>query len=285
VIVCYAAGGGLGHLTRVRAFLHTMRPGREAVVLTSSPFAADPRVVGPYPVVCPPPGADPGPWFVGALADLAPTELVVDAFPGGRYGELTASSVPASVGAVTHLARLLRWTRYRAVATGPLPRYDHTWLLEPLAADHHAALAAVSGTLGPLDLVDPPPVDVGMIDDGAWLIVHSGPAAEVAELVGYAGQTAEVEGLRPRLVLVSPVGHPGVTRYDAYPAWPLFARAARIITAAGCNAVRQAAPWRDRHRMVPFPRLFDDQFTRAARARHAGVSSTRRRTGRPDPAP
>lgn len=280
MIVCYAAGGGLGHLTRVRAFLHTMRPGHEAVILTSSPFAADPRVVGPHRTVCAPPGADPGPWFVATLAglaDLAPVELVVDAFPGGRYGELTAASVPASVGTVTHLARLLRWTRYRAVATGPLPRYDRTWLLEPLAPDHHAALAAVSDAIGPLDLADPPAPDGPRVDDGAWLVVHSGPAAEVAELVGYAEQTAAVEGVRPRLVLVSPVDHPGITRVDVYPAWPLFARAARIVTAAGCNVVRQAAPWWDRHRMVPFPRLFDDQFARAR--------TTRLRRDPPDRAP
>jgi hypothetical protein len=280
VIVCYAAGGGLGHLTRARAFLHTVHPGREAVILTSSPFAADPRVVGPHRTVGPPPGADPGPWFVSALRDLAPTELVVDAFPGGRYGELTAASVPASVGSVTHLARLLRWTRYRAVATGPLPRFDRTWLLEPLTADHHADLAATSGVMAPLDLVDPPG-DGPALDDGAWLVVHSGPAAEVAELVGYAGETAALEGVRPRLVLVSPVAHPGVDRLDLYPAWPLFAGAARIVTAAGCNVVRQAAPWRDRHRMVPFPRLFDDQFTRAARARR----STPPPTGPPDRGP
>jgi hypothetical protein len=91
----------------------------------------------------------------------------------------------------------------------------------------------------------------------------------VAELVGYAEETAAAEGVLPRLVLVSPpeVAPDGVYRLDAYPAWPLFAHASRIISAAGWNIVRQAAPWRDRHRMLPFPRLFDDQFTRAARAR------------------
>lgn len=275
MIVCYAAGGGLGHLTRVRAFLHTVHPGREAVILTSQP--ADPRVVGPHRTACPPPGVDPGSWFVAALAGLAPGELVVDAFPGGRYGELTPASLPASLRTTTHLARLLQWTRYRAVATGPLPRYDHTWCVEPLTADHHTAL----GTVAPLELVDPAPAAGAGLDEGAWLVVHSGPAGEVAELVGYATQAAELEGVRPRLVLVSPVAHPGVDRLDLYPAWPLFAHAARIVTAAGCNVVRQAAPWRDRHRMVPFPRLFDDQFTRAARARR----STPPPTGPPDRGP
>ncbi|GIJ55708.1 hypothetical protein [Virgisporangium aurantiacum] len=268
MIACYAAGGGLGHLTRVRAFLHAMRPGRDAVILTSSPHAGDPRVVGPHRTVKVPPGAS----YLTALAELAPTELIVDAFPGGLYGELTPSALPASIRTTTHLARLLQWTRYRAVATRPLPRYDQTWTVEPLTGEHHADLAAVSTAMAPLDLVDPRPADVPALDGDAWLIVHSGPAAEVAELIAYAEETAAAEGLPPssrRLVLVAPPGieDPRVRRLDVYPAWPLFARASRIITAAGCNAVRQAAPWRDRHRMIPFPRLFDDQFTRAARAR------------------
>jgi len=273
MIVCYAAGGGLGHLTRIRAFLHMMRPGREAVILTSSSHARDPRVVGPHRAIGPPPGADPAAWYVSTLRDLAPAELIVDAFPGGLHGELTPASVPASVRTRTHLARLLRWTRYRAVAVGPLPRYDHTWCVEPLTDDHHADLAAVSDAMAPLDLVDPPTTDVPVLDpvytDGAWLVVHSGPAAEVAELVGYAEETAALEGVLPRLVVVSPpeVAPGGVYRVDAYPAWPLFPHASRIISAAGCNIVRQTAPWRDRHRMLPFPRLFDDQYTRAARAR------------------
>jgi hypothetical protein len=108
-----------------------------------------------------------------------------------------------------------------------------------------------------------------------WLIVHAGPGTEIAELVGYAREMADLEGVRPRLTLVSPgprpdVLPPEVAHLDVYPAWPLFGSAARIITAAGCNAVRQLAPWRDRHRMMPFPRRFDDQYARAARVRAAG---------------
>lgn len=259
----------MGHLTRIRAFLHMMRPGHDAVILTSSRYATDPRVVGPHRTLGPPPGADPGRWYVSTVDSLAPDELIVDAFPGGLYGELTPASLPPAT-TLTHLARLLRWTAYRTVAAGPLPHYDRTWCVEPLTADHHADIAAVSGAVVPLDLVDPPAEDVPALDDGAWLIVHSGPAAEVAELVGYAQETASVEGARPRFVVVSPLRHAGVRSLDAYPAWPLFPRASRIITAAGCNAVRQTAPWRARHRMIPFPRLFDDQFTRAARARGTG---------------
>ena len=90
VIVCYAAGGGLGHLTRIRAFLHTMRPGRERgrssrrrrTPLTRASSVRTGRSDRRRP-------GRPGRWYVAALAELAPRELVVDAFPGGLYGELT----------------------------------------------------------------------------------------------------------------------------------------------------------------------------------------------------
>jgi hypothetical protein len=40
-----------------------------------------------------------------------------------------------------------------------------------------------------------------------------------------------------------------------------------IITGCGFNAMRQTLPYRERHRFIPFPRRYDDQFLRAARRR------------------
>ena len=296
MIVCYAEGGGLGHLTRVAAYLATVYPGRPATVLSSSPHALDPRATGGHPVLTPPAGLpvrDLTGWLGATLAALHPSELVVDAFPRGLRGELTAAVAPRGTR-VTHLARLLRWDAYRAataavgaaaertagdrgVAGVPL-HFDRTWCLEPLHPEHRAWLAEVSEELSPLELVDPAPVrspDPEGVATGAWLVVHGGPPVEVAELLRYARDTARLEGVRPRVVLVSgcapeelpPELLTGVTLLTAHPAWPLFARAGRLVTAAGFNAVRQAAPWRERHRMLPFPRRFDDQFTRARDAR------------------
>jgi len=39
MIVCYANGGGLGHLTRIRAYLHTTGWDGPVTILTGSPFA------------------------------------------------------------------------------------------------------------------------------------------------------------------------------------------------------------------------------------------------------
>jgi hypothetical protein len=255
LIACYAAGGGLGHLTRLRAYLHTLAVDDEVVVLSDSPYAADPRVSSGWTV---------RPVSTG-LAALAPDELVVDAFPAGLKGELTR--LPSGIR-VTHLARLLRWDAYRPLLPSDPPRFDRTYVLEPLDPAHEAHLRAVSDVVAPLVLDDPPsaPLDV----DG-WVIVHSGPDAETLELLAYARDMAAMEGADPPLTLVSPHrpdGLPdGVAHLDVYPAGPPGPGVERIVTAAGFNSVRQFAPWRDRHRMLPFPRSLDDQFARAARAR------------------
>ena len=41
MIVVYALGGGLGHLTRVRAALFTLGRHEPVTIITSSPFATD----------------------------------------------------------------------------------------------------------------------------------------------------------------------------------------------------------------------------------------------------
>ncbi|WP_433516934.1 hypothetical protein ACQP2T_16080 [Nonomuraea sp. CA-143628] len=248
MIVCYARGGGLGHLTRVRAYLHTVHPGAPATIRTEWP--RDPAVL--------------------ARAD----EIVVDAFPAGLDGEIEAA-VPRGPR-VVHLARLLRWDAYRPLIPARPPRFHRTWLAEPVSDPHLAYLESVSDEVVPLALADPPAPPAAAPEDrltasGDWLIVHSGPPGEILELVAYARESAVLEGLSPRLVLVSPAAPPGLPAGVAHlavrPAWPLFASAGRIVSAAGFNVVRQAAPYRHKHRMVPFPRRFDDQFTRAARAR------------------
>ena len=294
MIVCYANGDGLGHLTRVRAYLHTrslLAPVRDEpiTILTGSPFAGDPRVTGGHPVLSAPGGLDRAGltrWIRATLAGLRPAELVVDAFPAGLAGELTARAIPAGTR-VVHLARLLRWDAYRPLLPPEPPGFAETWLVEPVTAEHEAYLRSVSAMVAPLELIEPP-VGSGTGAPGAprgtpttmpegWLIVHAGPVPEVTELIGYAREMADLEGVRPRLALISP--HPpdplppDLAHLDVYPAWPLFASAERIITAAGCNIVRQLARWPGQHRVLPFPRRFDDQFARAARVRARAVRS------------
>jgi hypothetical protein len=258
VILYYAIGGGLGHLVRARAVQHTLGLEEDAAVLTASPFADDPRVVGPLPVLRVPGELDRDRvglrrWLGGLVAAERPERLIVDAFPAGVLGELGDLDVP-----VDHVARLLRWPKYARRLDGPLPRFETTYVVEPLHPDHGVALKAASERMVPLVLVDPPapPRDDAA---GAALVVHSGPDDEVDALVALARSTGH-----PVLV-----ARPGGD-LDVHPAAALFADAAEIVTGAGFNAMRQAAPYRERHRFIAFPRPLDDQRARAQLAPAGG---------------
>ncbi len=244
-------GGGLGHLTRARAFLHTTgldgdRGGLRALLGRT-------------------------------IAELGVRRLVVDALPAGILGELADFSPPGLE--IWHVARLLKWERYTADASVRLPRFDRTLVVEELHEDHRRALDVFSDEVHELELADPRSAAPEPIEPPYVLVVHVGPDEETVDLVGYAREVAAVEGSTARIVLTAPT-RPAtlpdeVAWLDVFPATGLFARAERIVTAAGFNAVRQTDPFRSKRFLVPYPRRFDDQFTRAARARipeHRGIA-------------
>jgi hypothetical protein len=293
VILYYAVGGGLGHLTRARAVLHTLGIRERVTLLTASRHADDPRVTGDSAVLRAPNGLARDParyarWLRAAIERVGPTGIYVDAFPAGIVGEWGAGALSSPGVPVVHVARLLRWHAYRARVPGTPPRFARTLAVEPLGPEHEQFLRRHSEEVRSLDLVDPDGAAEAELPSGArawlargerprWLVVHAGPEHEVAELIGYAREVAWAEGCAPRLALVArvaPAALPAdVAHLDVYPATPLFAEADRIVTACGFNAMRQTAPWRARHRFVPFPRAYDDQFLRAARRRAGGVAA------------
>jgi hypothetical protein len=264
VILYYALGGGLGHLTRARKVLEAL--GTEATLLTASRFAGDPRVTGELPVLRVPRnlGHDRRrfrDWLEGALAALRPAELIVDSFPGGILGELCGMTLPPA----RHVARRLRWEVYAQRLTGPLPRYDVNYELEPLSAEHARAL------VGPVERLGLPiaPAGAPLLDEPHWVVVHSGPNHELERLLAH---TADA----PRIVVVSPrrpARLPERAQWrDVYPVAPHLAHAQGIVTAAGFNLMQETAHLRDRHTFVAFERALDDQFARSGAERAAGLA-------------
>jgi hypothetical protein len=264
VILYYALGGGLGHLTRARKVLEAL--GTDATLLTASRFADDPRVTGGLPVLRVPRqlGRDRDrfrDWLDGTLAALRPAELIVDSFPGGILGELCGMALPPA----RHVARRLRWADYAERLNGPLPRYDVIYELEPLAAEHAQALT------GPVERLRLPvaPAGTPLLDEPHWLVVHSGPDHELGRLIELAADA-------PRIVVVSPRRPARLPRRaqwrDVYPVAPHLAHAQRIVTAAGFNLMQETAHLRDRHTFEPFERALDDQFARSGAERAAGLA-------------
>ena len=225
-------GGGLGHLTRARAFLHTLGLERDAVIVTDSPFAGDKRVVGDIAVV-------------RELPDDG--HLVLDTFPAGLLGDIETRDAD-------YVARYVRWDRY-TLPENP-PRIGRAYILEPLHPEQERYVRErAEVVIENFELCDPPAAaqDLPELPPGYVMVVHSGPAWECEELFAYAREVCQAEGVGGPIVAV-----------DVYPATLLAPRATRIYTAGGFNAMRQFG--RDpRHRPLPFERRFDDQYARVAR--------------------
>ncbi len=297
-LLYYAVGGGLGHLTRARAWLHTTGQTSQATILTASAFATDRRVVGDIPVISIPPSLSSDPvgyrrWLAATIDRCAPEQLVLDAFPCGILGEFADASFLDGI-TLNYVARLLRWHLYEPLlgtstsssgasssllsdhdspgSTTP-PRFGTTWRVEALTDPHNAWLREHSEEIIDIDLVDPPmpsPDDaiatLRAIDAPLWLVVHSGPISEIDELLAYAHEMKSTERSRAEIVLIAPIppSDPSlkILRLDVYPVVPLFPLAERIVTGRGYNIVRQTQPWRHRQRSIPFPRRYDDQAQR-----------------------
>ncbi|MBE2315584.1 hypothetical protein DVA67_006330 [Solirubrobacter sp. CPCC 204708] len=242
MILYYALGGGLGHLTRARKVLGDRE---DAVLLTASKHARDPRVTAGRPVIPVPRrlGEDRDAfraWLRALLDDLQPDELLVDAFPGGILGELCGLELPRA----RLVARALRWDAYAPRLDGPLPRYQAVHALEPLPY-------APPGPITPLTLPHAAP-GAALHDGPHTLVVHAGPEHELDQLLAHA---------RGKTLVIHP------KHLDVYPAEPHLVHAEHIVTAAGFNAIHETAPHRDRHTAVPLPRALDDQYARAAMIR------------------
>jgi hypothetical protein len=259
MIVYYAVGGGLGHVTRARRVLDALRI-EDAVIVAS--VKADGRVTGRYP-----------------LLDSIPGDaerIIVDAFPLGIRGELAGIGVP-----LDYVARLLRWDEYRRCVPDPLPRFGTMYVVEEVT---HSVLSERVVELS-LQIDDRSSNSEYRIENeeflirnsefairnSYWLVVHSGPEEEVRELIAYAEELQRIEGDRSEIVVATQCDIEG--RVDVIPATPLYAQAKRIVSAAGFNVMLETEPWRDKHHVVPMPRRFDDQFARAARRRRYDASS------------
>ncbi|MFP5247444.1 MAG: hypothetical protein ACLGH0_12185 [Thermoanaerobaculia bacterium] len=251
MILYYAMGGGLGHLTRGRRVLE--RLGIEAAFVTASPYARDPRVTGGFPVIEVPAQLEHDADAHRAwIRSLKAERILVDSFPGGIQGELCGiDDVP-----MDYVARLLKWSEYRKAVPGKLPQFETTYVVEELTHE-------VSGKTVPLNLAEwrdglsaRPKGDDDGLRARRSIVIHSGPDKEVNELLAYA----EDLGYRDPTV---------ITRCETYPATSLFENASHIISAAGFNVMLETEPFRHKHSVLPFPRRFDDQYTRAARRKAA----------------
>jgi hypothetical protein len=271
MILYYAVGGGLGHLTRARRVLERLGLQDDAAIVTATPDARDERITGGITIVDVPPHLDRSPeacrtWLHDLVRHRRPERLLVDVFPGGIQGELCGLDVCP----MDYVARLLRWDEYRCAVPAELPRFATTYVVEELTPPHAAFVREHSDQVVALDLTPMSSQYDHEATDPYWLIVHSGPETEVRELVAYASELRALNAAPPRIIVAARCRlllPDGFEHADTYPAAPLFEAADRVISAAGFNVMLEMEPWREKHAVIPFARRFDDQHLRAARRR------------------
>ncbi|MEO8362368.1 MAG: hypothetical protein ABI672_20240 [Vicinamibacteria bacterium] len=250
----YAVGGGLGHQARAQRVLRALGLDH-AEIMTSADLPADlegdreahrrwlePRTRGRH--------------------------VIVDAFPAGIQGELSGIE-----GATfDHVARLLRWKSYREAVPFDPPYFATTYVVEGLDGEHEAMIRANSERVVTLALSPPLPSEPEVSLAAPYsLIVHSGPTPEVEELVAYARELGDhAFHVVTRCDVALPEGFHRLTTDRPF---DYFERAERLVTAAGFNVMLETEPWRHKRHIVPFPRRYDDQFLRAARARRPTPAS------------
>ncbi|MBM3768731.1 MAG: hypothetical protein FJW32_25400 [Acidobacteria bacterium] len=161
--------------------------------------------------------------------------VITDAFPHGPRDEWRNTNTP-----LLHIARRLKIPR-------SFGKFIATIEAEPLGIEGAITLD------GPIRLAPDrirTRVPRALDRDGLTLIVHSGPPEEVNALRALADEDA---------VVIGPFD--GI---DYYPAQNLYARARRVITGAGYNAMADMLWHRDKHSALAFERNYDDQHARLA---------------------
>ncbi len=292
MIAYYAMGGGLGHLTRARAVQHTLQFNDPVLLLTASPFATPPWIPSHWQIASVPPGPAENPtdyceWLQNVLRQQKPTALFIDTFPMGMVGEFAQIELAEEIPWY-HVARHLNWNRYTSMLSNSTSTlsFTKTYYLEPLESDHQVYLQRVSKQWIPLELTDPVYSLPTSLQEQLmqhqqdrcnllWLIVHSGEQEEVETLIDYTQGMIRLEAVNPRVWLCTPKpcwDLPEAFEWiEVYPATSLFPWVDRVISGGGFNVMRQMEPFREKHRVLPFERYYDDQFWR--------VSVTQRGTG------
>src|SRR6185436_12713836 len=142
-------------------------------------------------------------WLKKTFRALAPTAVVVDAFPLGILGELADPHVLPEAP-LYHVARLLKWSAYRDAFAGTPRKYDTSFSVETLTPAHEEFLGSNSSRL---DLMDLPyqyhsQNQNPFRENPVWLVVHSGSATEVHALLEFAAAQAKRENAKPHYVVV-----------------------------------------------------------------------------------
>ena len=252
--IVYALGGGWGHLTRAAALARAASARYTVRIVTNSPYAA--QVSGLDIVV-----VDSREAAVAQIDGSNPAALIVDTFPRGIGGEL-ATVLPSLKAAKILIHRDLN-ARYVAAAS----------LRDFVASNYDLVLIPGAGEGSEFPGQITAPWLVRSSDELSTANAHGKPivcaSGNAEELEWYGTVAARL----PDALCVAPVCPPGCPPERWIRHWPaidVFPGASVIVGGAGYNTVYEALACRVPLVARPWPRKYDRQSSRAARAAQQG---------------
>lgn len=268
----YAPGGGMGHLSRGRAFAHTMGwTADEVIFVSASPFADSILADWTHraiPEHLADRSLDLRIWLNTLLKEVQADSLYLDTFPVGLFGEWNGPQWP---DIPIHLvSRCLQWNKYVPLIRNSA-RFQCSYVLEPLPEEQLIFLESHSDEVQTLQLTYPnfpisqtQQADLQDLARPLWLIVHSQPKEEVEALIDMAHDQARMRNASPTLLVISQVdiSESHIILRDWQDAYRFFPDVDRIFIGAGFNLAQQSRSLREKTQFLPFVRRYDDQFFR-----------------------
>lgn len=281
MILYYALGGGLGHLTRSLSLINDLKlPLSSTILLRGASYAQTSHIPLEIKTLQVPKCLENDlpqyqNWLKEKLQEFHIQEVYLDAFPRGILGEWNFLNPSLRF---FYIARFLKWKVYMPLIQDTSWKFTKTFVVEDVEESHQHFIQEQSQTWEPIQIHgSAPPISKesqALIktwqssERPNWLIVHAGSAEETENLWLFAQDCSKMEGGNPYFWVLSPFKNlsfaSSSTRFiHLYPASPLFPYADRIISACGFNTMAQTKNFYQKHLFMPFPRKYDDQFRRA----------------------
>lgn len=264
----YALGGGFGHVTRIKSFIHAKGITQPFKVIANSPHVLDLFSKDEVIFLDNPDGYSKEALrreLQEVLAVNQFSDVYVDVFPNGILGELQFDMF---INYKVHLlARRLLWTAYVPYLSSM--NFHTIYQVEPLEDAHKAWLRNHSERIEQVSFSYPraehPPEVLRQMEAPVWLVVHSSSTEETELLIQHAHEIANLEGQKVHFAVltdqpVQPNQNTSVFHEENPQQW--FPFVDRIVSAAGFNTWHATAAYREKHTCLPLPRKFDDQFWR-----------------------
>ncbi|MCT4586682.1 MAG: hypothetical protein N4A71_02565 [Carboxylicivirga sp.] len=272
MILYYAPGGGLGHVSRALKLMQQWQFDNFRIITNST--AASHFIDSQQLIIIPKKEQNQAGQVLQALLS---TERVlsfyIDTFPCGLAGELNNVTIPANIE-VHYVCRRVKWNEYEKYLTTP-PHFHSTYIFEEPEADQHSFIQKSSEQikqilLNPINLSASKKSLIEQYNlpkkQPVWLITHSDNPTELTTLINYAKDIAQIEDCHPYLLVNTNIEN---VEFDAdqlifhYPSYDLFEICDRIFSACGFNLMHETQEYSDKHFFIPFDRKYDDQFWRA----------------------